>query len=486
MIFSLLLASCGDEFLNKTKLGALTTESFFVSENDAFQSVVAAYSDLKDYRYTWTIWAFGDVLSDDATYSGSDDDVQAYALMESYNYPADNGRVLGRYQILYRGINKANQAIDGISAMDESLFTTMSKNRLLGEAYFLRGYYYHELVKAYGDVPLMTHTPTIADKTLTRTPAADVYAQIESDLELAAQYLPSVSEISKTTDAGRVTKGAANAMLSRVYLYDKKYELCKTAAKRVFADSYSLMPNYADIWGLTGEHCAESIFEIDFYNSSTQSSATLNNGNFHVLMMLPFGTTYGYGINQPRQSLADAYDAEGDAIRKDATLLTPADLQAWESATDYAKLARNRTGYYNQKFYLKPADRSTQIRNNPLNIRLIRLAEVYLNYAEACVKAPTATDGEDQARIYLNMVRSRVSLTPKNNTGDQLFEDIMTERHLEFGMEGFRFWDMIRTGKAATAFAAKGTFSSTDGLLPIPQAEIDNSGGVITQNPTSN
>jgi len=483
ILSALVLFGCSEDFLNKTKLGALTTESFFVAEGDANQAVIAAYSDLKDYRYTWTIWAFGDVLSDDATYSGSDDDVQAYALMESYNYPADNGRVLGRYQILYRGINKANQAIDGISKMDESLFHTFNKNRLLGEALFLRAYYYHELVRAYGDVPLMTKTPTIADKTLARTPASEVYAQIEADLIEAAGYLPKVNEIVKTKEAGRITRGAANAMLSRVYLYEKKYAECKAASLEVFKDGYELMPNYADVFTLAGEHCSESILEIDHYNSSTQSGATTNNGNFHVLMMLPYGTTYGYGIDQPRQSLADAFDAAGDVVRKEATLLTPADLQAWESPADFAKLARNRTGYYNQKYYLKPAERSTQIRNNPVNIRLIRLSEVYLNYAEACVKGSPVDN--TTAREYLNKVRTRAKITPDNtSTGDALFDVIINERRLELAMEGHRFWDMIRTGKAATAFASKGTFNpATDGLLPIPQAEIDNSGGIITQNP---
>jgi len=483
ILSALVLFGCSEDFLNKTKLGALTTESFFVAEGDANQAVIAAYSDLKDYRYTWTIWAFGDVLSDDATYSGSDDDVQAYALMESYNYPADNGRVLGRYQILYRGINKANQAIDGISKMDESLFHTFNKNRLLGEALFLRAYYYHELVRAYGDVPLMTKTPTIADKTLARTPVSEVYAQIEADLIEAAGYLPKVNEIVKTKEAGRITRGAANAMLSRVYLYEKKYAECKAASLEVFKDGYELMPNYADVFTLAGEHCSESILEIDHYNSSTQSGATTNNGNFHVLMMLPYGTTYGYGIDQPRQSLADAFDAAGDVVRKEATLLTPADLQAWESPADFAKLARNRTGYYNQKYYLKPAERSTQIRNNPVNIRLIRLSEVYLNYAEACVKGSPVDN--TTAREYLNKVRTRAKITPDNtSTGDALFDVIINERRLELAMEGHRFWDMIRTGKAATAFASKGTFNpATDGLLPIPQAEIDNSGGIITQNP---
>jgi len=246
-----------------------------------------------------------------------------------------------------------------------------------------------------------------------------VYAQIEADLIEAAGYLPKVNEIVKTKEAGRITRGAANAMLSRVYLYEKKYAECKAASLEVFKDGYELMPNYADVFTLAGEHCSESILEIDHYNSSTQSGATTNNGNFHVLMMLPYGTTYGYGIDQPRQSLADAFDAAGDVVRKEATLLTPADLQAWESPADFAKLARNRTGYYNQKYYLKPAERSTQIRNNPVNIRLIRLSEVYLNYAEACVKGSPVDN--TTAREYLNKVRTRAKITPDNtSTGDAL------------------------------------------------------------------
>nr|WP_320036927.1 RagB/SusD family nutrient uptake outer membrane protein [uncultured Bacteroides sp.] len=481
-IVTLIFASCSDDFLDKKKLGALTTDGFFVTENDAFQSVVAAYSDLKDYRYTWTIWCFGDDLSDDATYSGSDADVQGFALMESYNYPTDNGRILGRYQILYRGINKANQAIDGISSMDESLFKTQSKKRLLGEALFLRAYYYHELVCVFGDVPLMTKTPTISDKTMKRTPSADVYAQIETDLETAASYLPAKSEIDMKTNAGRITRGAANAMLSRVYLFEKKYDDCKKASLEVYKDGYELEDDYAYVFSLAGEHCKESIFEIDFYNSLTQSAATTNNGNFHVLMMLPYGVTYGYGINQPTQSLANAFDEAGDVVRKEATLLTPADLQAWETPANFAKLERNRTGYYNQKYYLKPSERSTEIRNNPVNIRVIRLSEVYLNYAEACVKATTPDYTE--ARKYLNKVRTRAKLADSPATDNNLFEAIIKERRLELAMEGHRFFDMVRTGKAVETFKAKGVFRpGISELMPIPQAEIDNSGGVLTQNP---
>lgn len=487
IIATILFYGCKDDFLDKTKLGALTSDNYFVTENDAFQSVVAAYSDLKDYRYVWTIWCFGDVLSDDATYSGSDDDVQAFARMESYNFPADNTRILDRWQTLFRGVNKANQAIDGISKMEAGLFKTQNKNRLLGEVLFLRAYYYHELVIAFGDVPLMIKTPTIKDKKLTRTPVDQVYAQIEKDLIDAVRLLPAKSTLKMADDAGRITKAAANAMLSRVYLYQKKYDDCKKASKAVFAESdYSLMTNYGDVFKLSGEHCSESILEITQYDSPSGTSVgTLNNnGNLHVIMMMPFGATYGFGVNQPTVALAKAYIAEGDSVRKHITLLTADSLRAWETAANFAKLARNRTGFYNEKFYLKPTQRSLNGRNNPTNIRLIRLPEVYLNYAEACALHPTSGDGENEARTYLNKVRTRVHLADKNSTGPALFDAIMLERRLEFGGEGRRYWDMVRTGKAATTFLSKGTFNpATCNLLPVPQAEIDASGGVITQNP---
>lgn len=474
-----LMNSC-DDALDKSKLGSLTTDNFFKTEEEAFQSLTAAYSDMKDYRYTWTLWAFGDILSDDATYSGSDADVSGYARMEAYDYPADNGRILNRYMLCYRAINKANQTIDGINKMDDALFSVYKKNALLGEALFLRGYFYHELVKCFGDVPLLTATPTVADKGKPRTPKAEVYAQIEVDLNAAAAVLPRRSEVNYADYAGRITQGAAYAMLSRVYLYEEKFDEAKTAALKVIeSGDYKLVDDYGYQFTLAGEHSPESILEINHYDSPSQSAATSNNGNFHVLMMMPFGVTYGYGINQPYQALADAFDAIGDTERKDATLLTEDDLKAWESAEDFAKLERNRTGYFNQKYYLPPSERSKEIRNNPLNIQLIRLAEVYLNYAEACTRGATKNEGE--AKKYLKLLRDRVGLPAITSSGDQLVEDILKERRLELAMEGFRFWDVVRFGKGPQLF--KGFVANRDEILPIPQDEIDKNNGIITQNP---
>lgn len=473
-----LINSCTD--LDKDKLGALKKEQFFLVEKDAYQSVVAAYSDMKDYRFTWTFWAFGDVLSDDATYSGSDDDVSAYARMENYDYPADNGRILNRYVLCYRAINKANVALEGIASMDDKLFSTYNKEQLMAEALFIRSFAYHELVKCYGDVPLITHTLLLGDRGQKRTPKAQVYEQIEKDLEDAAKVLPRKSEVNYATYAGRITQGAAYGLLSRVYLFDEKFDKAKEAAYEVIkTNDYQLVDDYGFQFRLEGEHCSESILEITHYDSPNQSAAATNNGNFHVLMMLPFGATYGYGTNQPLQSLADAFDEIGDKVRKDSTLLTDSDIKRWETAANYAELKRNRTGYYNQKYYLPPAQRSKEIRNNKLNIKVIRLAEVYLNYAEACTRGTTKDEAE--AKKYLKLLRDRVGLPAITSSGDALINDILKERRLELAMEGFRFWDVIRFGKAPELFS--GFVKGRDEVLPIPQDEIDKSNGSIFQNP---
>lgn len=292
--------------------------------------------------------------------------------------------------------------------------------------------------------------------------------------------------------AGRITKGAAIAMQTRIYLYEKKYDEVKKAFEKFQNEcggEYSLVApeDYAWQFSLDGEHCSSSILEVNMYVSSTQSSYNVNNGNRHVLMSMPRNMTIGFGCAQPTQALADAYDAEGDVIRKKTTLLSTEEAIEIETAAkgDVAPVTDDRTGWYNRKLYLAPGQREENRGNNqPTNLRLIRLAEVYLNYAEACYFSGDIAN----AQKYLNEVRSHVNLAPKNHTGSQLFEDIMNERHLEFGMEGFRFFDVVRVGwgekvfngTKKAEFGAKTPFSAGAEVLPIPQTEIDISDGLIT------
>jgi starch-binding outer membrane protein, SusD/RagB family len=482
------LSSCSD-FLDKQMQGSLSSESFFQNEKDAISSLTAVYSDLKDTRYHRSIWSIGDVLSDNATASGSDGDIAAAVRMESFNYHSDWSRLLDRWTVCYRALNKSNQSIEGISNMNENLFKTISKSQLLGEAYFLRAYFHFEVVRTWGDAPIVDRVPKVEDKNKTRSPKAEVYEFIESDLIKATKLLTKKSQLGQS-NLGRASSGSAYSLLAKVYLYDKKYEEARIAAKAVIdmgESEYKLFDNFEDNFNLKGENGSESIFEIDFYKSQSETTNYLTNGNYSCYAMMPRPFA-GYGGNQALQSLVNAFEP-GDKRLK-ATVLTVADMQGVESQSDLAQLVYNRTGYYNKKFYLPPKDRvGTGIFTLPLNTRIIRLAEVYLIYAEACCKK----NDDITARIYLNKVRTRAGL--KDNTtdsGDALYNAILKERRIELAMEGDRFFDLVRTGKAAEAFSSlefktykpQANFKlGISELLPIPQLEIENSNGNIKQNP---
>lgn len=474
-----IFSSCVD--LDKEPLGSATAGKI-ENEKQAFLRLAAVYSDMKDFRYTWSINAFGDVLSDDATYSGSDNDAATFTLMEEYQYPADHGEILNKYSQTYQCINKANLVIRDLQNTDNALFVEHNKEHMIAEAKFIRAYSYFELVKTFGGVPLYTSVLELDHEKLGRSAPEDVYAAIEKDLEEAAAVLPSKSEINNymITYAGRITRGAVFAMQTRVFLYQKKYEQVKQAAKNLYnLNEYSLADDYQFPFLLAGEHCSESILEVNMYNSPTQSSWNVNNGNRHVLMSMPRNLTIGFGVAQPTKSLAEAYDKAGDIVRKNATLISSEEAVRIEEEAKgtVSAITGDRSGFYNRKLYLKPGERVESRGNNqPLNHKLIRLAEVYLNYSEACA----LSNEENEARTYLNKIRTRAKLPEITSSGTQLFEDIMNERHLELAMEGFRFFDVVRVGWGPKVFK---NFKPGAELLPIPQIEIDISKGVIVQNP---
>lgn len=483
-------AGCGD-FLDKSALGQLTNEDFFVTESDAVAAVVGATSVYKDYRYTRSIWSFGDITSDDATASGSDNDVATARRWENLAFHADYGRISDRWNSCFRAINRAMQAVEGIEKMDASVFSNYKQNHLIGEAYFAKAYFYFEAVRTWGDLPLVNNIPVLTDKNKKRSPKEEVYALIESDLFYATQNLPRKKELS-SKDFGRATSDAAWALLAKVYLYQGKYAEARKAIEDnllpLVPAEYDLMGNYEDIFSMVQEHNKESIFEINFRHKSDDTGLTTT-GNYSAYAQGPRPFA-GYGGNQALQLLADAFEP-GDT-RKEATLLTTADLEEWEPAKDFSSLEFNRTGYYNQKVYIKPSERigTESIFTMPNNLRIIRLSEVYLIYAEAVCKLG---NNDALAREYLNKVRRRAGVSDNvTANGEALFDAIINENRLEFAMEGHRYFDLVRTGKAVEALsspafkAAKPNAVFRTGyseLFPIPQTEIDNSQGNITQNP---
>mgnify|MGYP002086774477 CR=1 FL=1 len=319
-------SSCAD--LDLAPLGS--PEAGEISEErQAFLRLTAVYSVMKDFRYTWSMQCFGDVLSNDATYSGSSNDAQTFTLLENYQYQADHTEILNKYRYSYQCINKANLFIRDMEMADDALFSKYNREQMIGEAKFIRAYTYFELVKTFGGVPCYTGVLDLDHERLGRASVEEIYSVIEQDLNDAVSVLPKKSEVAnyESSYAGRITKGAAIAMQTRIYLYEKKYDEVKKAFEKFQNEcggEYSLVApeDYAWQFSLDGEHCSSSILEVNMYTSTTQSGYGVNNGNRHVLMSMPRNMTIGFGCAQPTQALADAYDAEGDIIRKKTTLLS--------------------------------------------------------------------------------------------------------------------------------------------------------------------
>lgn len=481
---SIVLNSCDDK-LDLEPLYSQDADSYFSTPADYERALVGAY-DLMQTSYL-NLW-IGEIASDNAIAGGeSVNDTQGLHEIEAMNHNAVNNELRSVFQFNYAGITRTNYLFINKDNIDFP-----GKEVLFGEAHFLRAYYYFQLVKYFGDVPLIVDKFLGADEvtTIGRTPSAEVYAQIEADLIAASEVLDWTVEVE-----GKVTKGAALALLGRVYLYQDKFEEASQVLEQVINEGpYSLITTtsseeYTDLFSVNQEGNSESVFEIQYSGQE--------GGSYGCLVCLEGfaavgfqgirqyeGPVYGDGnsYNLPTQDLYEAY-ALGD-IRRNGTVLNLDEFiseQPNAAEISYAVGGGGHTGFYNNK-YIKRQDELGLPDNDltsPVNYRLIRLPDVYLMAAEAFNRK----NGPDDAKAlgYLNDVRERVGMPEVNFSGEQLTEAIWAERRLELSGEGFRFWDLVRTGRAAQEI--DGFTAGKNELFPIPQIEIDLAGGNWNQNP---
>lgn len=466
-----------------------TTElDYLKSESDYRTMAVSVYTPIQWLNQAVVV---GEIASDNAVSGGENaSDVLALQQIDDYTHTPVNSQLTELWQAAYEGINRANymhQYKDKNLAGETISFA--GKDALYGEIYFLRAYYYFHLVKFFGDVPLFTDRRlSLSDsRQLGRAPKADVYAAIENDLTSAIAVLPAVQ-----VEKGRITKYAAQALLGKVYLYQKKYDQAAAMLENVInSNAFSLVSNFASIFLVTGENGPESIFEIQYSNGSPYynwGGVTRGQGNLSVQQCgirglngspdMPYAP--GWSTNLPTQNLANAYTA-GDQ-RKEATIL---DIEAYKAAhpsynITYQVAPYKNTGLYNQKYHPRKGQTSGQIELNYLNnYRTIRYADVLLMAAEAFNRATAPNDAK--AQNYLNQVRRRAfgdNLHDITSTGNALYDAILAERRLELAMEGDRFFDLVRTGKAASTIT--GFVANKHEVFPIPQQEVEISG--LTQN----
>lgn len=469
----------------------ITDLEYLKSESDYRALGIAAYSPL---QWLNQIVPIGDIASDNSVSGGeSASDTRSLQDVDDFTTYPINSTLSDLWQSAYEGINRVNymQQYKTVNPSGQTI-NFAGKDALYGEAYFLRAYYYFTLVKLFGDVPLFTDRRlTLADsKALTRNAKADVYKQIEADLTSAISVLPTVQ-----VEKGRATKYAAQALLGKVYLYQNKYDAAAAMLDNVInSNAFTLVSDFASIFLPSGENGVESVFEIQYTNASATydwGHPTRGQGNLSVQQCgirnlngssaMPYAN--GWSFNLPTKNLQNAY-AAGDK-RKDATCL---DIEAYIQANpsfgiSYQVAPYRSTGLYNQKYLPRKGETSGQVElNYSNNFRTIRFADVLLMAAEAFNKASTPND--TKAQSYLNRVRRRAFgdlLHDITTTGSTLYDAILTERRLELAMEGERFFDLVRTGKAATTLSTLGFKVGKHELFPIPQSEIEVSG--LTQNP---
>ena len=509
-------------------------EDFYTSGSAAIQNVTACYVPLQwEYGETYfSEWFIGDIMSDDAVKGGGslNDMSDAYDL-ENWRTQIDNSLVRSFWKANYLGISRCNLALQYIPNMtNDSTLSPGLQARLIGEARFLRAYYYFRLVRAFGGVPLVDHVISGDDEwSIPRSPAADIYALILSDLEYAAAHLYLKSEY-PATDLGRATKGAAQAMLQKVNLYlasegnaanraSDKSAADYYAAAIAWGDSvinsneYTLCPQYADNFTLEGENGQESIFEIQYignegdgtgdYGQNADERYGATRGTFTLVLTRSRSSIIntmgdGWGFNKPTQNLYDEFEP-GD-IRRSVTIYTPKAEEltspAEETYLGNINLSR-KYALYNTVYTEADAAKCVTIYKNghatrgPLNNRQIRLADVYLMQAEAYLGAGNAAG----AAQYINLVRKRVGLS-EIATAD--WTALRHERRCELAMEGHRWFDLVRWNIAyetMTAYEATetadykmqlslgaGFTKGKNELLPIPLKEIELNAS-MTQNP---
>ena len=499
LIVTLTFASCKKNF-DEPNPNQATIASFWKTAGDAELGVNAIYSVFhRGYAGFSRAMYFHGMLKGDEGY-GSGGDIGLNSLMSFTMNDANFGLTADTWDNLYVGIYRANQVIANVPGiqMDETL-----KNRLIGEAKFLRGFFYFHLTLYYGRPPLILEPsqPTIQPRNAT---IEEAWAQVAKDFTEAAAILPTTYG---SADVGRATKGAAYAFLGKTYLQQKKYAEAANAFAWLVtgpgAGIYGLMPNYRDNFLITTENNKESVFELQHARKDDENgdddinpAIRMNTGASIAKFYAPSGP--GYQDGAARRWVVNEFHQERTVtLQRDprlaATFLYDSTDVLGPLVTNvYGQTWAARYGLNNrQVFYRKLLNdhwRDDERFNSPNNWRAVRYADVLLMYAEALNgQGQTA-----QAYPFVDMVRERAGLRklsvamPGLNQA-QFLTQLKHERVTELSGEGWRFADLQRWGDLSPALASRDPEFANfvvgkHEYYPIPRRDIDLNPN-LSQNP---
>ncbi|MFY9152417.1 MAG: RagB/SusD family nutrient uptake outer membrane protein [Prolixibacteraceae bacterium] len=470
-VLASLVFACSEDFLTKSPEDSINTSNFFQTETDAITAINGAYQPLQWPKlYNMRMWTTDIMAGNSIVGAGGGTDGIETQDEANFVTASDNQGVLDLWRGPWPGILRCNIVLQKVPGMTIS---ETVKNRVMGEAYFLRAHYYFILVRFFGDVPLTLKPVEPGDDLRPlRTPKADVYKQIISDLNQAITLLPPKEQYTGN-DVGRASKGSATGMLAKVYLtlgdWQKVVDLCD----QVKSLGYSLNANYGDNFSSSTENSSESLFEIQYVGDAGMGFwSNENQASWLSTFTGPRGSDLvagGWGWNQPTQEFINAYEP-GD-LRKDVTAFYDGCPQF--DGKDYKK-SWSMTGYNLRKF-LVPLSAVPSYDNSPLNFPVLRYADVLLMKAEALNELGRTTE----AAAPLNEVRTRAGLEIVTGLSKDAFrEKVLHERRIELAFEGQRWFDLIRinNGQYGIDFLksiGKSNMSSKFLLFPVPQKERD-------------
>lgn len=475
MLLLLLLAfsfGCTEDYLEKTEEYNIDSENYFNSEQDYYNALIGVYDILQS---TYVNVLLGEIASDNTLSGGeSANDVIGFQQVDEMTHTPINDNLDDVWDWNFAGVQRANYILE---FQDKTDFN--GKEMILAETRFLRAYFTFELVKWFGPIPLKGDERfVLGDETsIPRASEAEVYAQIESDLRYAIDRLNYTAP-----ETGRVTKGAAMALLGKAYLYQEKFDESAAILTELIDNGPYALADFATLFEFEGENNEESVFEVQYTGEQGAGFGCLQCSEGNVAVGFQGIRNYngplfesGFSFNVPTQEAYDMFSE--DDIRRDYSIL---DIEAWaaETGATYAE-GYKHTGYFNRKYLPRINDNMGDANlTQPNNYRAIRFADVLLMAAEALNRGGI---DDSRARMYLNMVRERAGLDEVLVSGNNLTEAIFEERRKELVGEGHRFFDLVRTGRAAQNI--DGFTAGKNELFPIPLEEIEFSQGNWEQNP---
>jgi hypothetical protein len=470
----LMLAGCSKNFLNETPTAHQSTSNYYQTATDARRAVDAAYRMLRDQGFGgYSPTAFGDIMSDDAAKGGggaSDQgDIQQLKLFEA---KSNNGYLENAWRDNYKGIYLANIVLANVPPIN---MDASDKAEILSEAYFLRGYYYLNLVRLFGRVPLIKEPLANDDYNKPQAEPAEIWASIIQDGDSALLHLP---ETVDKEQLGQATKGAAQSLLMEVYMWQKDWKNAQAIGDQLIQSGlYTLATDYTAIWTQAGEFGSGSILEVNNATIPGKGTGTLLN------LFEASRSTWGYGFVCPTQDLVDAFEKKDPRLK--ATVIFNKEVM---EPGDTANTSASETGYLNRKYWLPaseiPTNNGGGAGDGPTNDRIYTLDMIMLWDAEAAFHNGDIAHATD----LVNQIRDRARHSGGNTDMTILLpytavtlDDIYHEQRVELALgQHRRFFDLVRTGRAATTL--KGFKAGVNELLPIPLNELQLSGGVLTQN----